>query len=120
MNGSNLNPTLPPLDPQQLGELARFFEQFGDWFRAALRDTEDAAKAGGRRDEPEGVRSVSFFGEELVANLDDFSVAAARLLAMAEAGRPVYVRRVDFGDAKVLPFPRPALATVNGERPPAA
>ncbi|MBM3549665.1 MAG: hypothetical protein FJX54_22225 [Alphaproteobacteria bacterium] len=115
-----LDTTVPPLDPTQLAELAQFFEQFGDWFRSAMRDTEDAARVGGRRDEPQGIRAVSFFAAELDANVSDFTLAAARLLAMAEAGRPVVVRRVDFAGVSDTTGTAPGrpglrLAVVNGE-----
>jgi hypothetical protein len=107
------NPTFPPLDPAQLAELARFFHTFGEWLRGQVRETEEIAAMREPEAVPEGMRSVTFFDDELVANLDDFALASARLLAMADS-RPVAVRRLDFS---TLAPSRPGLrlATVDGK-----
>lgn len=91
---------LPPMDDAKLAELARFFTAWGDWFRAAVRDSRDndaLERAAGVPAPLPGIEAVRYFADELAANSEAFERAAAQLLAMATAGEPCQVKRVDFG-----------------------
>ena len=90
------------MNDAKLAELARFFSSFGDWFRATVRDSRDnetLERATGVPTPPPGVEAVRYFADELAANSEAFERAAAQLLAMATAGEPCKVMRVDFTGA---------------------